>query len=97
MQPGHGATAHILPATGEESRVEVFIEPQGDASRVALRQSTWVEGLGWCAQKTIRLDAAQLEDLHRALTAARHRLARESAEQAAATAPASVIQFPTLL
>lgn len=61
-----------------------------------LRCSTWTEGLGWCSQKTIRLDGEQLDDLHRALTVARHRLNLQRVERGQAIESAQVIQLPTL-
>jgi hypothetical protein len=61
-----------------------------------LRCSTWTEGLGWCSQKTIRLDTEQLDDLHRALTVARHRINLQRVERGQAIESAQVIQLPTL-
>ncbi|HEX8097056.1 MAG TPA: hypothetical protein VF507_03430 [Pyrinomonadaceae bacterium] len=73
-----------------------MIDHREDADDVVLRYSTWTEGLGWCAQKTIRLDGEQLDDLHRALTVARHRISRRRAEAGAVTEAARVIQLPSL-
>ena len=86
----------ILDSPAENERVEVLLESQEDTDRVVLRYSTWVEGLGWCGQKTIRLDSQHLDDLHRALTVARHRINRKRAEAGRLTEPAQVIQLPTL-
>ncbi|HYO62798.1 MAG TPA: hypothetical protein VER08_03995 [Pyrinomonadaceae bacterium] len=61
-----------------------------------MRYSTWVEGLGWCTQKSFSIDAAQLEDLQRSLTAARHRINRHRSEAGQAQAPTQILQFPTL-
>jgi hypothetical protein len=77
----------------KQQKVEVTLE-QGEG--VALRYLTWTEGLGWCCQKTIRVEGDQLDELQRALTAARHRLRRQRAEAGEAQPPAQVIQFPTL-
>lgn len=96
MQNGQSATVQILPSPSDDERVEVFIEHDADGGRVVLRHSTWTEGLGWCSQKTIRLETEQLEDLHRALTVARHRLNRERAEAGQMWESAQVIQLPTL-
>lgn len=63
---------------------------------VALRLSTWTDGLGWCAQKTIELDPAQLDEMHLAVTVARRRLASKRAETAQPTVPAKVIRLPTV-
>ena len=80
----------------EEKRVEVAIEPGGDSDEVVLRYSTWTDGLGWCSQKTIRLESEQLDDLHRALTVARHRLKRKRAAEGEVFESGKVIQLPTL-
>ncbi|HEX8707716.1 MAG TPA: hypothetical protein VF723_05600 [Pyrinomonadaceae bacterium] len=66
------------------------------AEQVVLRYLTWTDGLGWCGQKTIRLDGEQLDDLHRALAVARQRLNRQRAESGRAVETGNVIQLPTL-
>lgn len=96
MQTGNNATAQSSPSSCADSKVEVILDSQDGAERVALRYSTWVEGLGWCTQKTFCVDAAQLEDLHRSITVARHRLNRQRAEAGQTHTPAQVIQLPTL-
>jgi hypothetical protein len=88
--------AHVIPAGSEEQQVEVIIEDCEGASVVALRLSTWTEGLGWCSQKTIRLDCEQLDDLHHAITIARHRLNRQRIEKGQFRPAAQVIQLPAI-
>lgn len=88
--------AHVLPSERPDQQVEVVFEPTESGERVALRYSTWTEGLGWCCQKTIRIEADQLDELHRALTVARHRRNRRRAEAGEASMPAQVIQLPSL-
>ncbi len=85
--------AHLLQPARPGQKVELVFE---DGERLALRSYTWTEGLGWCCQKTIRLDGEQLEDLHRAVTVARHRYRRQRAEAGEPSAPAQVIQLPSL-
>ncbi|HYH86906.1 MAG TPA: hypothetical protein VEX60_15745 [Pyrinomonadaceae bacterium] len=63
---------------------------------VALKYLTWTEGLGWCCQKTIRVESEQLDELHRAITVARHRVRRRRAEAGEVSQPAQVIQLPSL-
>jgi len=63
---------------------------------LALRLSTWTDGLGWCAQKTIELEVDQLDELHRAVTVARRRLASKRAESDQPVAAAKVIHMPTI-
>ena len=92
----NNAIVQPLPPPCEERRVEVAIEPCGDADEVVLRYATWTDGLGWCNQKTIRLGNEQLDDLHRALTVARHRVNRKRAADGEVLETRKVIQFPTL-
>ncbi|MET0647991.1 MAG: hypothetical protein ABW208_15345, partial [Pyrinomonadaceae bacterium] len=73
-----------------------FEQLESGGECVALKYMTWTEGLGWCCQKTIRVGADQLDELHRALTAARHRNRRQRAEAGDPAAPAQVIQFPSI-
>jgi hypothetical protein len=96
MQSSNNATVNAAERAGAEQRVEVALEQRGDLMEVVLRSSTWTDGLGWCCQKTLRLDAAQADELHRALTVARHRLIRQRAEAGASPAPANVIRMPTI-
>ena len=96
MQSNHSATLQVLNSPCEDERIEVVLEDQAGVERVVLRHSTWTEGLGWCGQKTIRLDSDQIDDLHRALTVARHRLNRQRAEAGHLKESARIIQLPTL-
>lgn len=88
--------AHPLRSARPDQQVEVVFEPAEGEERVMLRYSTWTEGLGWCCQKTIRIEADQLDELHRALTVARHRRNRRRAEAGETSKPAQVIQLPSL-
>jgi hypothetical protein len=96
VQSGQSATVQILQSPSEDRRVEVSLESNGGTEQVVLRYLTWTDGLGWCSQKTICLDGGQLDDLHRALTVARHRLHLQRAERGEHAEPAQVIQLPTL-
>jgi hypothetical protein len=90
------ATPHVLPSGSVDQQVEVVLEERDGQQRVALRLSTWTEGLGWCTQKTIRLDGEQLDDLHHAISVARHRLNRQRVEDGQFRPSAQVIQLPTV-
>ena len=95
MFSGSSNAAGLTPETagGKREKVEVSFEgPEG----VALRYLTWADGLGWCCQKTIRVEGEQLDELHRAVTVARHRFRRSRAEAGEAQPPAQVIQLPSL-
>jgi hypothetical protein len=96
MKSGSSTAAGLSPEKSfKQQKVEVSFEQEG-GSGVALRYLTWTEGLGWCCQKTIRVEGDQLDELHRAITVARHRVRRQQAETGEATTPAQVIQFPSL-
>jgi hypothetical protein len=86
------AAAQPQSSPCEDRKVEVSIEND----EVVLRYSTWTDGLGWCSQKTIHLDSEHLDDLHRALTVARHRIKRHHAEAGQPIESGKVIQMPTL-
>lgn len=96
MQGNQTATVQILDSPHDDERVEVLLEETEGVERVVIKYSTWVEGLGWCGQKTLKVDGAHLDDLHRALTVARHRLNRKRAEDGQVMQPATVIQLPPL-
>jgi hypothetical protein len=97
MQSGGNTAAGLSPErAGKQQKVEVSFEQQDGGACVALRYLTWTDGLGWCCQKTIRVEDEQLDELHRAITVARHRMRRQRAESGEATTPAQVIQLPSL-
>ncbi len=96
MPASNNAILQVLQTPNSDQRLEVAIEQHEGTEQIVLRHATWTDGLGWCGQKTIRLDAEHLDDLHRALTVARHRRNRRAADAGRAHKPAQVIQLPTL-
>lgn len=80
----------FLPAVQDDKKMEVSLE----GNEAVLRLSTWTENLGWTCQKTLRLDAAMLDDLHRSITAARYRLNSQQTDSTEEM-PGRVIKFPT--
>jgi hypothetical protein len=96
VNSSQSATVQTLQSSCEDRQIEVAIESGSEGEQVVLRYSTWTDGLGWCNQKTIRLDSEHLDDLHRALTVARHRINRHRAEAGQTLETAKVIQLPTL-
>lgn len=60
----------FVPAENGEKRIELALE--GDQTIIKL--SSWVDGLGWCGQKTMQVDADMLDEMHRMIGAARVRL-----------------------
>jgi len=89
--------SRVVSPSQPDQQIEVVIEGGPGREHVALRFSTWAEGLGWCTQKTIRLEAQQLDDLHRVTTVARHRLARRRADSGQHRESAQVIQLPIVV
>ena len=96
MNSSHRALIQTVQSPCEDRQIEVSIESGLDGDEVVLRYSTWTDGLGWCSQKTIRLDSEHLDDLQRALTVARHRINRQRADAGQPVETAKVIQLPTL-
>lgn len=96
LNNGGASAARVLDDAREDKKVEVAYEQHEGAEVVALRYMTWTDGLGWCCQKTIRVEENQLDELHRALTVARHRARRKAADAGAAHTPTQVIQFPSI-
>jgi len=96
MQQQNSAAEQTDARTGPESKVEVVFEQHEGAEVVSLKYLTWTDGLGWCCQKTINVDESQLDELHRAITVARHRAGRRRAESGLPARTAQVIQLPTL-
>ena len=96
MRTQNQTAAHALNSSRPEQKIEVVMQNRDGEDCVTLRLSTWTDGLGWCAQKTIELEADQLDDLHRAVTVARRRLASKRAEADQPAAPAKVIYMPTI-
>jgi len=76
---GGASAARTFDDARDDRKVEVSYEQHEGAEVLALRYMTWTDGLGWCCQKTIRVEEDQLDELHRALTVARHRARRRAA------------------
>ena len=96
MRTQNQTAAHTLNSSRPEQKIEVVMQNRDGADCVALRLSTWTDGLGWCAQKTIELEADQLDELHRAVTVARRRLAAKRSESDQPNVPAKVIYLPAI-
>jgi hypothetical protein len=91
------SAVRLVETPSDDEKIEVFIESEGVDEKLVLRYSTWTDGLGWCGQKTIEVAPHQIDDLQRAFTVARHRLARRRADNGDQSLPATVIRFPSLL
>ncbi len=80
----------FAPVFSDEKRVDLSIE-NGEAR---LQLSTWTEGLGWCTQKSMQLDAEMLDEVHRVISAARLKIKRDTADAASGNLSANVLEFP---
>ncbi len=77
----------FAPVFTEDKRVDISIV-DGEA---VIKLSTWQgDDLGWCGQKTMSLDTAMIDELHRVLTAAKMKLHRESE----ISGETNIIEFP---
>ena len=81
----------FLPIVSDEKKLEVSLTE----TEAVIKLSTWTEDLGWCCQKTLSLDAAMLEDLHRVIAAARYKLNGKNSEQNKAAKSSNVLEFPS--
>ncbi len=64
------AALKFAPVFSEDRKIDMSVE--NGETKISL--STWTEGLGWCTQKTMSLDAELLGELHRLVSAARLRV-----------------------
>lgn len=81
----------FLPSIYNDKKIEVSLEND----EAVLKLSTWTEELGWCCQKTMRLEAEMLENLHRVITGARHKLNQQKADENEFSG-AKILEFPIL-
>lgn len=81
----------FTPIFSDEKKVEVSLHED----QAVIKLSTWSEDLGWLGQKTLSLDAAMLDDLHRVITAARLKLNKQKSEDQAEIISTKVLQFPS--
>ena len=82
-------------APERQQKIDVVMDasPTGDGPLV-LKLSTWTDGLGWCVQKTLSVEADQIDELQRTLTVARHRMNRKRGEAGQSVEMAQVIRLP---
>ena len=80
----------FLPIISDEKKIEVSLEND----QAVIKLSTWVEDLGWCGQKTLAVEAEMLDELHRAISAARYKLNQRKADEGQVVERTNVIAFP---
>lgn len=85
------AAIELLPSVNEDKKIDVSI----NNDTAVIRFSTFTEGLGWSCQKTMCLDSNLLDDLHRAISAARYRINSHKAENNVMSS-SNIIEFPSI-
>jgi hypothetical protein len=80
-------TARFTPVKSKEQKVEVNV----DGDKAVIKLSTWVEGLGWCCQKTMSMDLEMLEEMQGLLAGAKAELAQAVEDDEILSA--SVLEF----
>jgi hypothetical protein len=78
------------PIVSDEKKLEVSLNDD----QATIKLSTWTEDLGWCGQKTLTLDAAMLDDLHRVIASARYKLNKVKVESEGITKTTNILEFP---
>lgn len=81
----------LLPSINEDKKIDVSV----NTDTATIKLSTYTEGLGWTCQKTMNLDSSLLDDLHRAISAARYRINSHKSENNIANS-SNVIGFPNV-
>lgn len=81
----------FAPVISDEKKIEVSLLD----NQAIIKLSTWTEDLGWCCQKTLPLDAAMLDDLHRVIASARYKLNSRKTADGEANLAANVLAFPS--
>ncbi len=76
MSPNQQITTERPAAVTEDKKVEVCV----DGDQAVIRMSTYTEGIGWCVQKTITVDAAMLDAISEQFSDARGKIQREGDE-----------------
>lgn len=79
-----------IPQAGETTLEVALVYTDTEDASVELRRLVWGKGLGWCRQKTLRLEASAAHALLRTLGQVRHRLVPGDA----VTSGRKVIPFP---
>lgn len=82
----------FAPAENGEKRIELAL----DGDQTVIRLSSWVDGLGWCGQKTMSVNAELLDEMHRMIGAARVRLRHRQRENETAINTQKVLDFPVI-
>jgi hypothetical protein len=91
MAAGHTQKAtKLAPAETGEKRIDLSIE--GDLTSIKL--SSWVDGLGWCGEKTLTVEPELLDVLDKMIGAARVRIRGRKESDGSEGIDRKVLYFP---
>jgi len=96
VQSNHSVKVQTLNSAVEDTKVDVLLDTKDGEGVVMLKYSTWTEGLGWCCQKTIKLERDLIDDLHHALTVARMKINRQKVDAGKEIGTAKVVYLPNV-
>ncbi len=80
----------FVPVFSDDKKVELTL----DGDQTEIRLSTWTDGLGWCGQKTMSVDAEMLDEMYLLISAARTRIRNERAAESIPADSKTILQFP---
>ena len=80
----------FAPATADEKRVDLSF----DGQTTSIKLSSWVDGLGWCGEKTMTVEPEMLDVLHKLIGAARIKLRHQREIDGGTEADRKVLDFP---
>ncbi len=88
------AALKFAPVFSDDRRIDISLE----SGETEISLSTWTDGLGWCRQKTLKLDADLLDELHRVISAARVKnRSRNTNDLDVADNAGKLLSFPALV
>jgi hypothetical protein len=81
----------FAPAETSEKRIDLSL----DGDETVIKLSSWIDGLGWCGEKTMRIDPELLDEMHRMIGAARIRVRQRRLDESDdGIADGKVLKFP---
>lgn len=88
----NNTAAQFLPIVSDDKKVDIVLSEE----EAMIKLSTWTESLGWTCQKTMRLDASMLDELHHVIAAARYKFKKQISKDSREghLNNSNVIEFP---
>ena len=82
--------AKFAPAEAGEKRIDLSIE----GNMTSIKLSSWIDGLGWCVEKTLAVKPEMLDVLHKMIGAARVRIRNQREMVGNEESSLKVLDFP---